>query len=108
MHEGSVLLTAISWIAGVILGPVATGIAIASVAFFGFAMLQGYFDWQRGLRIVIGLFLVFGASSIAHSIAGMRGSSFASNDVMPPEPINHPEIGEAPVTICWNCDPLQK
>ena len=43
--------------------------AVIAVAAVGFMMLTGRMDWRRGLTVVIGAFIVFGAVSI---VAGIR------------------------------------
>ena len=45
------------------------GSSLIAVAVVGFLMLTGRMDWRRGLTVVIGCFIVFGAVSI---VAGIR------------------------------------
>jgi type IV secretion system protein VirB2 len=58
-----------NWIQGTLLGNLATTAAVIAVAAVGFLMLTGRIDWRRGLTVVIGCFIVFGAVSI---VAGIR------------------------------------
>lgn len=46
-------------------GPLATTLAVIAVAFFGLQLLGGTIDMRRAGRLVIGCFLVFGASTLA-------------------------------------------
>src|SRR5881398_588529 len=66
----SPLIAALEWVQGTLLGNLATSAAVIAVAVVGFLMLTGRMDWRRGLTVVIGCFVVFGAVSI---VAGIRG-----------------------------------
>ena len=65
----SPLLAALTWVQGTLLGNLATTAAVIAVAAVGFLMLTGRIDWRRGLTVVIGAFIIFGAVSI---VAGIR------------------------------------
>ncbi|TXC73384.1 TrbC/VirB2 family protein [Sphingorhabdus soli] len=65
------LVSAARWIGDVMLGPLATVVAVIAIALVGFAMLSGRIDWRRGLMAVAGCFLLFGAPAI---VAGLLGS----------------------------------
>jgi type IV secretory pathway VirB2 component (pilin) len=65
----SPLLAALNWIQGTLLGNVATSAAVIAVAVVGFLMLTGRIEWKRGLVVVVGAFIIFGAVSI---VAGIR------------------------------------
>jgi type IV secretion system protein VirB2 len=60
---------ALEWIEGTMLGNVATAAAVIAVAAVGFLMLTGRIEWRRGLVVVIGCFIIFGAAAI---VAGIR------------------------------------
>ncbi len=68
-----------SWVSGLLFGPLATTIAVIAIAWLGFSMLSGRIDIRRGLAVVFGCFLLFGARGIAD---GLRSS--AVNEVVPP------------------------
>jgi type IV secretion system protein VirB2 len=51
------------------LGNVATSAAVIAVAAVGFMMLTGRIEWRRGLTVIVGAFIIFGAVSI---VAGIR------------------------------------
>lgn len=60
------------------LGTVATTVAVIGVAAVGLMMLSGRIDLRRGASVVVGCFILFGASGIAagiRSVAGSDGSS---------------------------------
>lgn len=65
----SPILAALQWIEGTLLGNVATTAAVIAVAVVGLMMLTGRIDWRRGLVVVLGAFIVFGAAAI---VEGMR------------------------------------
>ncbi|MEG3125141.1 TrbC/VirB2 family protein [Sphingomonas sp. GB1N7] len=64
----SSLAAAVIWLQDTLLGTVATTVAIIAVAVAGMLMFFGRIDVRRGLGIVIGCFVLFGASSIAVGI----------------------------------------
>lgn len=70
--------TAVEWAVGALLGSVATGVAVLAVAFLGFGMLFGHLDWRTGTRVVLGIFILFGAPMIARELAGFARSGEAA------------------------------
>lgn len=60
---------ALTWLQGTLLGTVATVAAVIAVAAVGFMMLTGRLDWRRGLTVVVGCFIIFGAGAL---VAGIR------------------------------------
>ena len=60
---------ALTWLQGTLLGTVATVAAVIAVAGVGFLMLTGRMEWRRGLTVVIGCFIIFGAGAL---VAGIR------------------------------------
>ena len=67
----SPIVEAAAWLQGVLLGSLATTIAIVAVAWLGFAMLQGSVSIRRGTQLLAGCFILFGAASIAQGLAGL-------------------------------------
>jgi type IV secretion system protein VirB2 len=68
--EGSgVLINAMNWLQGTLLGTVATVVAVIAVASIGFMMLTGRMNWRHGAVVIVGCFILFGAASI---VAGIR------------------------------------
>ena len=63
------ILGALNWVQGTLLGNLATTVAVIAVAVVGLMMLTGRIDWRRGITVVIGAFIVFGAVAI---VEGMR------------------------------------
>jgi type IV secretion system protein VirB2 len=71
--QGSgVLVNAVGWLQGTLMGTVATTVAVIAIAMVGFMMLTGRMDWRRGAIVILGCFILFGAASI---VAGIRAAS---------------------------------
>ena len=71
--EGSgVIIGAVDWLQGTLLGTVATVAAVIAVAAVGFMMLTGRINWRHGAVVVLGCFILFGAASI---VAGIRAAA---------------------------------
>jgi type IV secretory pathway VirB2 component (pilin) len=83
------VVAAVQWLQNTLLGTVATTVAVICVATVGLMMLSGRVDLRRGASVVLGCFILFGASSIA---AGIR--SVATGDSM--EPVAYVEPWTAP------------
>lgn len=62
------IVGALGWIQGTLLGTVATSVAVIAVASVGLLMLSGRINWRLGATVVIGLFILFGASAIVGGI----------------------------------------
>jgi type IV secretion system protein VirB2 len=71
--QGSgVLVSAVGWLQGTLLGTVATVVAVIAVATVGFMMLTGRINWRYGATVILGCFILFGASSI---VAGIHSTA---------------------------------
>ena len=62
------IVGALGWIQGTLLGTVATTVAVIAVASVGLLMLTGRINWRFGATVVLGLFILFGASAIVGGI----------------------------------------
>jgi type IV secretion system protein VirB2 len=67
-----VILGAVNWVQGTLLGAVATAVAVIAVAGIGFMMLTGRMNWRHGGMVILGLFILFGASAI---VGGIRSAA---------------------------------
>lgn len=85
------VVAAVQWLQGTLLGTVATTVAVISVATIGLMMLSGRVDLRRGASVVVGCFILFGASAIA---AGIR--SVATGDYVAAEPVYQVEPWTTP------------
>lgn len=71
--EGSgVIVSAVEWLQGTLMGTVATVVAVIAVAAVGFMMLTGRINWRHGAVVILGCFVLFGAASI---VAGIRSAA---------------------------------
>ena len=71
----NVILNAVTWLEGTLLGNVATACAVIAVAATGLAMLTGRIDWRRGATVILGCFIVFGAAAIVAGIRSVAGGA---------------------------------
>ena len=74
--EGSgVLVRAVQWMQGTLLGTIATVVAVIAVASVGFLMLTGRINWRYGATVILGCFILFGAASIVAGIQSTAGGN---------------------------------
>lgn len=66
------ILNALNWVQGTLLGNVATAVAVIAVAVVGFMMLTGRIHWRFGATVILGCFILFGATTI---VAGIRSAA---------------------------------
>ena len=72
--QGSgVVINAFNWLQGTLLGTVATVAAVIAVAAVGFMMLTGRLNWRHGGVVILGCFILFGATSIVGGIRSAAG-----------------------------------
>lgn len=72
--QGSgVIVNAVGWLQGTLLGTVATTVAVIAVAAIGFMMLTGRMNWRHGAVVILGCFILFGAASIVAGIQNAAG-----------------------------------
>lgn len=95
------ILAAVAWLEGTLLGTVASAVAVIAVASVGLMMLTGRTSLRRGASVILGCFILFGASSIAAGIrnvaqAGSAASAYAPQPDPPPLPPAPPPVAPAP------------
>lgn len=88
------VVDATHWIDGVLLGPIATSIAVVAVALLGFAMLIGRIDIRRALSVLLGCFLLFGARGIAEGLRTVGANGEAPPMSAGPPPPVYPNISK--------------
>ena len=71
--QSNPILGAATWIKDILMGPVATTVAVIAVAMVGFMMLTGRMNWKHGAVVILGLFILFGAPHIVDSIQSAAG-----------------------------------
>ena len=67
-----VIVSAVRWLEGTLLGTIATVVAVIAVASVGFLMLTGRINWRYGATVIVGCFILFGAASI---VAGIQSAA---------------------------------
>jgi len=65
----NVIIGALTWVQGTLMGTVATVAAVIAIAAVGFMMLTGRLNWRYGATVILGCFILFGAGAI---VAGIR------------------------------------
>lgn len=70
------IVGAVNWLQGTLLGTVATVVAVIAVASVGFLMLTGRLNWRYGATVILGCFILFGATSI---VAGIQSAAAVGN-----------------------------
>lgn len=100
--EPGVLAAAVSWVERLLMGSIATSIAVIALAWVGFAMLSGRFQLRAGARVVLGCFILFGAASIAQGLMeAVRAAGAGPVDVV----IETPAAVPPPVVAPSRVDP---
>lgn len=95
--EPNVFVSAVQWIQAALLGSVATAVATIAVATVGFLMLSGRLRIKRGVTVILGCFILFGASAIADGLrrgtgGGAAGSGEPSVAVAAAAPVATPIV----------------
>jgi len=81
---------AVLWLQGALLGSIAIAIAVVAVASVGLLMLGGRIDVKRGLTVIAGCFILFGAPAIAGGIQSMLSGAQGSAEVLAEAPSTMP------------------
>lgn len=93
----SVIVAAVSWLQGTLLGTLATTIAIIAVASVGLMMLAGRVNIRYGLTVIAGSFILFGASTIVAGIQSfVAGADVAAVPYAPAPIVAPPALPPAP------------
>ena len=97
--SSSAILAAIHWLTALVQGSIATSIAVIAIASMGLMMLTGRLELRHAARVILGCFLLFGASAVAQGLAGaIHGSPAPQADLAPPayHPPTAPSLKAAP------------
>ena len=78
------IVGAVQWLEGTLLGTLASSVAVIAVAWVGLLMLSGRVEIRRGLAVILGCFVLFGAATIAAGIRAAAGSGPAVALTPPP------------------------
>ena len=95
--SSGVITPAAGWFQHILLGSIGTMTAGLAVAAIGFAMLSGRVDLRRGITVLIGCFVLFGAPYIAQGLMGAAGDTQLAVIRPPPPPIYAKPLPTAPL-----------
>jgi type IV secretory pathway VirB2 component (pilin) len=91
--QAGALVGASNWAEGMLTGTIAIGLAVVAVAGFGFQLLTGRLELRRAAQVVLGVFILFSAPTLARELtAALRGTGAARSDLsgapadLPPPP----------------------
>lgn len=106
-NSSNPLITVSSSIEGTLTGTIATIVAVIAMATIGLLMLSGRIDVRCSARVILGCFIIFGASTIAAGIhfaisRGESGPAFAEPDLSPYYP---PASPTGPQSVPAGTDP---
>ncbi len=68
---GDPVTNALLWMQSILLGPIATTLAVMAIAGVGFMMLTGRMNWRYGATVIIGVFIIFGAPRLVATIGAI-------------------------------------
>ncbi|WP_428334177.1 TrbC/VirB2 family protein [Novosphingobium sp.] len=77
LDQASPLAASVGWIHDLLTGSVGISLATLSIAWVGFALLQGRLPVRDGVRIILGCFILFGSTIIASGFLQMANPSIA-------------------------------
>jgi len=92
------LLSASAWVQSVLLGSIASTLAILAVAIIGLLMLSGRTPLRRGATVVIGCFILFSAATIADGLLVSIEQPQGEIALTPPAPSYTATAPRAPST----------
>jgi type IV secretion system protein VirB2 len=74
--EGSgVLLSAVNWLKGTLIGTGVTVVTVITLASIGFMLLTNRINWRNGAALIVGWLFLFVAVSM---VAGIRSAAIGS------------------------------
>ena len=103
----NVLAAAVQWLQATLLGTIATATAVIAVASIGLLLLSGRIDMRRGAEVILGCFVLFGASMIAGGIVritdyGEQGAAPTTAASPPPPPLYLPPAATPPKAMPYD------
>lgn len=105
--SASVIDTASGWIESTLLGTAAQILCVLAVAIVGLTMLTGRLPVRRGLQVILGCFVLFGAPVIAGAlVSSVRERPPLPSPPRPPVPIRV-EAPPAPLSAVVESSPAQ-
>ena len=96
LGDPNAIASAAAWLQAMLLGTIAATIAVIAIASIGFLMLSGRTDVRRAAHMIVGCFVIFGASAIASGMVGAISRVSDSDAVVQaptPPPAVAPPVG---------------
>ncbi len=95
--SGGALVSAVDWVAGLLLGTAGTALAVLAVAALGFIMLSGRLPVRRGASVIVGCFIIFSAGGVATGLlaAATRSAERPHAAIAAPQPAYTPSVPKA-------------
>jgi type IV secretion system protein VirB2 len=87
---------AASFVSGTLTGSLAAAVAIIAVGWFGLMVMAGRLSRRRGMQLILGCFIVFGAPLIASGIIQSLEGDESSPSVVPAQA---PPLLQVPVAV---------
>ena len=98
--DGGAINGAVVWIDSLLLGSIGSSFAIIAVAFVGFRILSGELPIRHGLRVIVGVFILFGSPFLARSLLDLArpngGVAVIPLEIAVPPPVLTPRAPAAP------------
>ena len=94
--EPVVIAEAGNWLTGLLGGSIAISLCVIAVGFIGLAMLAGQMPIRRGIQVVLGCFLLLGATTLVSGFVGLAQDAggiepqIATPAVIEPEHVDLP------------------
>ena len=93
--RGSAVAAAVNWLQATLLGTFASAVAVVVIGAFGLLLFLGHVPRRRATEVLLGCFILFGASSIASGVMrALDGPANGPETVAalppPPPPIEPP------------------
>lgn len=76
----------VAWVQAAVLGSTATAIAVIAVSVVGLLKLSGRLELKRGITVIIGCFILFGAGGVAMALTGIARADNAPVPQATPSP----------------------
>lgn len=80
------MIAAVLWIRDALLGTIATSVAVICIAGVGYQVLTGRIPMRRLVTVVVGCFILFGASNIGAALSALARPDPAFEPVDRPSP----------------------
>lgn len=93
------------WVQSVALGSTATTLAVLAIAAIGLQMLSGRLELRRGIMVVLGCFILFGAGSIAAAITGLTATDAQQSKLLAADSGQLTNQSQSPIPLPVAYDP---